>query len=77
MFSPYQVDQRRRARLTTTDVAHLLLCPASSLLASTSRGDDLIEPRHMLLCPRCATPIGYQSEKGDVKAGPFVYLFVR
>lgn len=39
-----------------------------------SRDGDLVEPQHALLCPRCTTPIGYQSTPPPVKSGPFLYL---
>jgi hypothetical protein len=39
-----------------------------------SSPNNLLEPQHALLCPRCTTPIGYQPTPPPVKSGAFLYL---
>jgi hypothetical protein len=54
-------------RLTCCDL------PGLALFSSSSE-EGLLEPQHLLLCPRCTTPIGYQPTPPPVKSGRFLYL---
>ncbi|CED85487.1 Uncharacterized conserved protein [Phaffia rhodozyma] len=39
------------------------------------RENDLLEPQHIHLCPRCATPVGYQAAPPPTRNATFLYLY--